>query len=186
LQFIENIDRQLFLFLNSLHNPFWDKLMFTISQTSTWIPLYIFLILYLAFTQKKKAIFSVLVIAAFVGLADYSSVHFFKNVFLRYRPCHNLEIQKVIHLVNNHCGGQYGFISSHAANVFALATLFSFIIKKKIFVIPLLLWATVVSYSRIYLGVHYPLDILGGAIWGMFLAGIAYYLYSKLTVYFFG
>ena len=108
LQSIENIDRSLFLFLNNMHNSFWDSLMFTISRSTVSIPLYVFLILYFVYTQKKKAILSVLTIALLVGLADYTSVHLFKNVFLRYRPCHNLEIQNLIHLVNNHCGGQYG------------------------------------------------------------------------------
>jgi undecaprenyl-diphosphatase len=159
--------------------------MFTISRSTVSIPLYVFLILYFVYTQKKKAILSILTIALLVGLADYTSVHLFKNVFLRYRPCHNLEIQNLIHLVNNHCGGQYGFISSHASNVFSIAVLSSFIIRNKFFTISLLIWAILVSYSRIYLGVHYPLDILAGAIWGTFLAFVAYYLYLKLRIRFF-
>ena len=100
-----------------------------------------------------------------IVLSDQISVHAFKEVFLRYRPCHNLVLQSQVHL-NGGCGGTYGFISSHAANTFALAMFLSLLFNGKIkyFTLFILVWASFVSYSRIYNGVHYPADIACGAI----------------------
>ena len=91
---------------------------------------------------------------------------------MRLRPCHEPELQSLVHLVNNHCGGQFGFVSSHAANVFGLAFFMGQLFKRfsKLWMPLLIIWALVVSYSRIYLGVHYPFDVICGAILGILLA----------------
>ncbi len=116
-----------------------------------------------------------------VTVSDLTAVHLFKNVFLRLRPCHEPSIAGMVHLVNDHCGGKYGFISSHASNSFALATFLSLLLGKKIrlFTLLIMLWAILLSYSRVYLGVHYPGDVIVGAIWG---AGIGAAVFSLTKI----
>jgi undecaprenyl-diphosphatase len=118
-----------------------------------------------------------LFIALVVTLADQISVHAFKEVFQRLRPCHNPELQDIVHLVNNKCGGQYGFVSSHAANTFAVAFFLKKLFAQKQFSIFIIFWAAIVSYSRIYLGVHFPLDVIGGAVLGTLIGIMVFYLY---------
>ena len=176
---IKDLDTQLFLFLNSKHTPFLDPVMFWFSHKYFWIPLYAFF-LYLSWRHFGKKVWMVAVGAGLVIVfSDQISVHAFKNVFLRYRPCHNLLIQSQVHL-NDGCGGQYGFISSHAANTFALAMFLGLLFKEKIKYFPLFIfiWAAVVSYSRIYNGVHYPADIASGAIVGMGIGVMVYKMFQ--------
>ncbi len=153
--------------------------MFWASNKLIWIPLYLFFF-YLAFKQVGKRIWLVAV-AAFVMilLSDQLSVHLFKNVFLRFRPCHNLLIQSQIHM-NGNCGGMYGFVSSHAANTFALAVFLFLFFKDRIkyFGVFIFVWAAFVSYSRIYNGVHYPADIAVGAMLGMIVGFVVFKLYE--------
>ncbi len=117
-----------------------------------------------------------------IVLSDQISVHAFKQVFLRYRPCHNLLLQAQVHL-NDGCGGMYGFVSSHAANTFALAMFLSLLFKNKIkyFGLAIFVWAAFVSYSRIYNGVHYPADIACGAILGMGIGIVVFKIYQLLN-----
>jgi len=109
-----------------------------------------------------------LAVGVLIALSDLSSVHFFKNVFERLRPCHDPELIDRVHLVNGECGGAFGFVSSHAANCFALAVFLVKILGKayRHFTPLILLWAAVVAYSRIYLAVHFPGDVLCGALLG--------------------
>ena len=163
-----------------MHNEFFDVVMHWLSDKIIWIPLYIYF-LFLAFKNIGNRIWLVAIaVAILILLSDQLSVHAFKNVFLRYRPCHNLLIQSKVHLLNGHCGGTYGFVSSHAANTFALAMFLSLLFKNKIknFSIFIFAWASLVSYSRIYSGVHYPVDIAVAAILGMGVGVMVFKIYQ--------
>ncbi len=153
--------------------------MFWASNKFIWIPLYLFFF-FLVFKQIGKRVWLIaLAVLVLIVLSDQLSNHAFKNTFLRYRPCHNLLIQAQVHL-NGGCGGTYGFVSSHAANTFALAMFLFLFFKNKInyFGILIFLWASFVSYSRIYNGVHYPADISVGAIIGMGIGVMVFKLFE--------
>ncbi len=172
LEFINNIDTNIFIFLNGINSPFWDKIMWWISGSKSWIPMYAVIVAVIVYKQRWKSIITLIFIALVVTLADQLSVHAFKEVFQRLRPCHNPALLDIVHIVKNKCGGQYGFVSSHAANTFAVAFFLWRLFKNKYFSWFIFIWATVVSYSRIYLGVHYPFDVIGGATLGA-LIGIS-------------
>lgn len=181
---LENIDVSLFLFLNGLHTDAFDEIMWWISDRYVWIPLYLALF-YLTYKKYNlKAMFTALfLIVIMIFIADKSSVYLFKEVFERYRPCHNLEIAHRVHTVNGYCGGLYGFISSHAANTFALAAFYSVVFYKRLWYIApvLLLWAAIGSYSRIYLGVHYPSDVLVGVLFGSLIGYLIGKAFNKIS-----
>lgn len=182
LEYLESLDQQLFLFLNHINHPFIDEIMRWITHRFTWIPFYIFLA-YLAFIKTDLKHFLLILFTAviLITLSDQISVHFFKNVFLRYRPCHNELLKAQIHLVDG-CGGLYGFVSSHATNTFAIAVFMGMILKsfysKALYL--MLIWAFIVSYSRIYVGVHYPADIIVGGLLGSLLALTILRIYKLL------
>jgi len=179
---IINLDTELFLYLNKINSPFFDNMMWHISGKFEWMPLY-FLIIYFIFKKFKKQGFLVLLFLIIaVAIADLISVHLFKNVFERLRPCHNSEIEMIVHTVNGYCGGKYGFVSSHAANTFSLASFTVLLFKNKFYSIAILFWASTVCYSRIYLGVHYPLDIIGGIIIGIISGLLLFLLLVQLKV----
>ena len=176
---LEHIDQQLFLFLNSLHSPFWDQVMHVISGKLIWAPLYLVILIYLGFKYKRKFLIIILFIILAVTLADQVSVQLFKNIFQRLRPCHEPALQGMIHLFNGECGGLYGFVSSHAANSFNVALLSLMFIKKRWYTISIIMWALIIGYSRIYLGVHYPGDVICGSLVGAFIGWGVYKLYES-------
>lgn len=166
MEWILQLDTQIFLAINGWHNEVWDGIMWWISGKTTWWPFYLLLLTYMTWVKKWQLLPMLLFIILVITLADQSSVHLFKNVFQRLRPCHEPALEGLVHLVNNKCGGQFGFISSHAANTFGVAFLSLLWIRKGWFTAIMLLWALLVAYSRVYLGVHYPGDVLVGGIWG--------------------
>lgn len=178
LETLINWDIQLFLFFNGFHSPFMDSVMLVITHKYTWVPLYLAIAAYLFYRYKlKSALFLFLGFILLVVLTDQTSVHLFKNVFERLRPSHNPDLEGLAHIPGSK-GGKFGFVSSHATNVFGLAVLSALLFKHRAYGIFIFIWAAVVSYSRIYLGKHYPGDILGGAAWGSLLAYGVYMLYK--------
>ena len=177
---LEHLDQQLFLFLNSLNSPFWDKIMYAVSGKVIWAPLYAALLIWIGINYKKKFWIILLFIALAVTLADQVSVQLFKNIFQRLRPCHEPSLEGLIHLVNGKCGGLYGFVSSHASNSFNVALLSLMFIKKRWYSVSIILWATVIGYSRIYLGVHYPGDVICGSLLGALIGWGVYKMYELI------
>lgn len=174
---IEHLDQQALLFLNSLNSPFFDQVMYAISGKIIWIPLYLAILIYLGIKYKRKFLIIVLFIILAATLADQISV-LIKNLVERLRPCHEPELQGLVHLVKGECGGMYSFVSSHATNSFNVALISLLLIKKRWFTISIILWALVVGYSRIYLGVHYPGDVICGSILGALIGWSIYRLYD--------
>lgn len=175
---IQHLDQQLFIFLNSIHSPFWDGFIYAVSGRVIWIPLYLAILIYLGFRYKRKFLIIIPFIILAVALSDQFSVQLFKNIFHRLRPCHEPSLAGMIHLVKGECGGLYGFVSSHAANSFNVAFLSLMFIKKKWYTLGIIIWATIISYSRIYLGVHYPGDVICGAVLGALIGWGVYKLYE--------
>lgn len=184
IEFLEEIDRSIVLAINGWNNPFMDELMWWISARITWVPLYLIL-LYLAYkTLSRNQLFLFLgLIGLTIALTDLTSVHLFKNVFLRYRPSHNLLLTEKLHYYlvkpgEYYKGGDYGFISSHAANIFAIVT-FVFLVLRRAYpklIFPLLFIGMIIAYSRIYLGVHYLSDVFVGALVGSSIAFLVHRL----------
>lgn len=177
IDFLTNLDSQLFLFLNGLHSEFWDSIMWWVSGKEEWIPLYMVLLGWLIFRFKWRILYLIPFIVLLIVLSDQISV-LIKNTVQRFRPTHDPEIGNLVNTLNNYRGGKYGFVSSHAANSFALAIFTSLILKNRWFTVFIFFWAALVSYSRIYLGVHYPGDILFGALLGIALGMVTFWLWN--------
>jgi undecaprenyl-diphosphatase len=177
MDWLLKLDSRMFLAINGWHNEIWDGIMWWISGKTTWWPFYVLILVLLGWKHKWHLVFMMLFIVGVITLTDQSSVHLFKNVFQRLRPCHEPALEGLVHLVHNKCGGQFGFISSHAANSFGVALLVSLWLRNRAYTVVMLVWALSIAYSRVYLGVHYPGDVLGGAIWGAACGWLVFYLY---------
>ena len=195
LEELLHIDTDILLAINGWNAPWADRVMWIISEKTTWIALYGLLIGLLinkyprASSQavnwlRKVPVCAVMivVIVLAVGAADFIASGILKDLVARPRPTRVPELEGVLHLVNNYRSGQYGFVSSHAANTMACGVLFSLIWRKKIATIGLMLWVAMNCYSRMYLGVHYPLDIIGGLLVGAPMAVVGYVLLRALGV----
>lgn len=195
LEQLLHIDTEVLLAINGWHAPWADTLMWIISAKATWIPLYLLLIGLLVWRYRQPAMTSVkwlqrvpacvvmiVVIGLAVGAADFIASGILKDLVARPRPTRVPELEGVLHLVNGYKSGKFGFVSSHAANTMAVALLFSLIWRNKIATVGLMLWVAANCYSRMYLGVHYPTDILGGLLIGAAVAVAAYVVLRRLDV----
>lgn len=167
-------DEQLFLWLNGYHWEWLDPIAFQLTKTVTWIPLFAFLVYKIYQKNPKNSWWVFVGVALTILLADQATSAWMKPFFERLRPCHDTRWDAVI-FNYKHCGGLYGFASSHAANTFGIALFLNLKLKGKLHSLGwLFLYAGVVSYTRIYLGVHYPLDVLIGALVGCLAAWISW------------
>ena len=190
METLEAWDRAIVLAINGLHSPWLDELMWLISGKLTWFPIW-FWFVYLVFKNLKRKHFYIFLACALasIAIADFTASQFIKEGIQRYRPSHNLLLNDKLHFYQMsandfYYGGQYGFVSNHATNVFAILSWVTVALwySKRWFVYLMLFSAILIVFSRIYLGVHYLSDIIGGAFWGMFISYFMYrFVYLKWT-----
>lgn len=179
LQLLNQWDTNLFLYLNGIHSPFWDYFMTIYSDRFVWVPFYAsFLYVMIRNFHAKVSITCLLVIVAIIFICDQTASTVLKPMVERMRPS-NLDnpISPLVHVVFDYRGGRYGFPSSHAANAWSMAFFAMYLVRRNKLTVFLTIWALVMSYSRIYLGVHYPGDLAVGTLIGFITATIAYYMY---------
>jgi undecaprenyl-diphosphatase len=175
-------DHRLFFYLNNAHQPWLDKLMVLFSNKLFWLPLYAWL-LYLIYKKFQKG--TLIIVFCCIAMIFFSdqTANVFKELVQRYRPTHNPTFGQFVNTVNDYRGGTYGFFSGHASNAFALMLFVMLLLKptQPIFKIIVIAYACLTSYSRIYLGVHYPADIIAGALCGLGL-GFLFYNFTKVIL----
>jgi undecaprenyl-diphosphatase len=176
LEVIKNLDENLFLFLNARHNSFFDPLMWLFSEKFFWVPLYAWF-LWLLYKRYPKHYWTVLVTIILMIVVSDQFCNLAKYNVMRLRPSQEPHLYSMVHILNDYRGGMYGFYSGHSANAFAVAFfMITLLAGKYKFIVPVTLtYATLTAYSRIYLGVHYPGDVIMGVIMGILVGtGFAY------------
>ena len=182
LQEAVRMDTDLFLFINRMHNTFFDYFMSSYSGKWVWVPMYVAIwYVMLRNFSWKVAVLALVAVALTTVFADQVCATLIRPYVERMRPS-NLQnpISEMVHIVNNHRGGRYGFPSCHAANTFGLAFFLFFLFRKRALALFIMAWAVLTCYSRIYLGVHYPGDLLAGSIVGLMGAYLMHLLFVRV------
>ena len=171
-----NADIDILLWINGHHTEWLDSLMWGVTNRYIWIPLYALMLLAVIgrYRNWKTVLVTLVAFAVAVGLSDFVTSGILKPFAMRLRPTHEPMLDP-LHLVHHYVGGRYGFCSSHAANTMAAAVLFSLLWRNKIVTASLMTWVTLIAYSRIYVGVHYPSDIVIGWLIGALFAAAVYW-----------
>jgi undecaprenyl-diphosphatase len=178
------LDKQLFLVFNGMHTTWLDPVMQLFSKTVASIPLYAFLLYQLYRSYKQRTWGILLSIGLLILMTDQFTTGLMKPLFERLRPSHEPSLHGLVHLVDGYVGGNYGFASSHAANTFGVAMVLSCLLRReKPWIKWLFLWAAFVSYTRIYLGLHYPGDIIVGALVGVLFGWLVFKLYIQTGIF---
>lgn len=184
MEALGTLDERFFLFLNGLHTDWMDKVMIAVTQMWVWLPLYLLMVYWTVKQYGKHCWWIFIALGIVVLCSDQLSAHVCKPLFQRLRPCYNVDLQDLIYLPKGMAGGKYGFVSSHAANTFAIAAFMTAALRKnRAWVgIVLYLWAFISSYSRIYLGFHYPGDIFCGAVLGILVGLILWKVFQLVLL----
>lgn len=183
LEAIIQFDKQLLLSLNGSDSLFLDGLAMALTTASTWVPLYLALF-YLVLKNNENVRQILLVVgcaAACVVLAGTVDDMLVKPLVGRWRPTHDPEIGMLVDVVDGYRGGKYGFFSAHAANTFSIAVFFSLLVRSRGLTVALVAWSLVNCWTRVYLGVHYPGDILCGLLWGGIVGTVVYWAYWRIS-----
>jgi len=182
IEYFNSIDTRLFLFLNGKHNMFFDPIMYWFSDKLIWIPMYLLIVFFIVRKYKVNGLIMLLFIGVLIAMCDQTASGLIKNIVQRLRPSHEPALEGLVHLSKAGAGGMYGFVSSHAANAFGLCTFLFFVLDDnfKILKYWLIAWAILVSYSRIYNGVHYPSDVIVASIIGILYGWLMALLYGKI------
>lgn len=181
IHYLEQIDTAILLFINGMHCALFDYFMVLVSNRFTWIPFYAaFIFVMIKNFHWKVTVTTILAVALLVLLCDQTASGLIKPLVGRLRPS-NLDnsISSMVHVVDGYRGGRYGFPSSHSANSWGVAIFAMYLVRNRKLSIFLVLWATLVTYSRAYLGVHYPGDLLVGVLIGFVMASIVFYAYNR-------
>jgi undecaprenyl-diphosphatase len=181
LHSLTDLDHQLLLAINHARTPVLDRVMTFASQIKVWFPFYAVLLGWLVYHFRRRAALLVPLLAATVALADSITSRIFKPWAARPRPCHAADLAAQLYLPDG-CGGAFGFMSSHAANAMGLAVFLLFTLPTGRFQplkIGVFVWALIISYSRVYLAAHYPLDVLGGWLVGAALGATAGWAFRR-------
>jgi undecaprenyl-diphosphatase len=181
-QTIIDLDKQLLLFFNGSESLFLDAMVTTLTNAWTWVPLYIsLLIVVIKNSDSVLGVFLVLASAAlcvlFTGTLDDTIV---KPLVGRWRPTRDPEIGLLVDIVDGYRGGNYGFFSAHASNTFSIAIFFSLLVRSRVFTIFIMAWSLLNAWTRLYLGVHYPSDVIVGLAYGAFVGIMVYLIFMKL------
>lgn len=179
---LKHFDQRLFIELNSMHtNSFFDSLMPFLRNGPNWYPLYVFLGAFVLLNFRSRGGWWILFFISTIAITDMTGTYIFKHNVERLRPCSDPDFFFHVRLLVDHCSGGYSFVSNHAANHFGMATFlfltFKPVMKRWSWIF--FLWAALIAYAQVYVGVHYPLDVLSGAIIGILAGTLTGFVFNK-------